>query len=176
MHKIIFTTLFTLFTLTGIQAQHFIQDAKYRQQVQQDFLKRTEIFNERTQPLMDIFEEENLTTEESEALKFLYAYMPLSDLADYNGEFFLKQVRLSLSARNEFAWGKTIPEEIFRHFVLVLQHHPHPDAGPRHLLDAVRALRGRSLRDGPGHHREAPQGRQGPRLLGQRLALTALPA
>ena len=118
MHKIIFTTLFTLFTLTGIQAQHFIQDAKYRQQVQQDFLKRTEIFNERTQPLLDVFEEENLTMEEMEALQFLLAYMPLSDLA-YRGEFFLHQIRLAFAARDEFPWGKTIPEEIFRHFVLV---------------------------------------------------------
>ena len=119
MHKIIFTTLFTLFTLTGIQAQHFIQEIEYRKQVQQDFLKRAEILNERTQPLLDIFEKENLTTEETEALQFLYAYMPLSDLADYDGSFFLKQVRLAFAARDEFAWGKTIPEEIFRHFVLV---------------------------------------------------------
>ena len=118
MHKIIFTTLFTLFTLTGIQAQHFIQDAKYRQQVQQDFLKRTEIFNARTQPLMDVFEEENLTTEETEALQFLLAYMPLSDLA-YRGEYYLHNIRLAFAARDEFPWGKTIPEEIFRHFVLV---------------------------------------------------------
>ena len=119
MHKIIFANLFILFSLSGIQAQHFIQDTEYRKQVQQDFLKRTEILNERTQPLLDIFEKENLTTEETEALQFLYAYMPLSDLADYDGSFFLKQVRLALSARDEFAWGKTIPEEVFRHFVLV---------------------------------------------------------
>ena len=68
---------------------------------------------------MSVFENENMTAEETEALQFLYAYMPLSDLADYDGQFFLKQVRLSLAARDEFPWGKTIPEEIFRHFVLV---------------------------------------------------------
>ena len=118
MRRII-STLFILFVLSGIQAQHFIQDTEYRKQVQQDFLKRTEIFNERTQPLLNVFEEENLTTEETEALQFLLAYMPLSDLADYYGSFFLKQVRLAFAARDEFAWGKTIPEEIFRHFVLV---------------------------------------------------------
>ena len=116
--KILFTLTMVCAILTT-QAQHFIQDAIYRKQVQQDFLKRTEILNERTQPLLDVFEEENLTTEETEALQFLLAYMPLSDLADYNGGFFLKQARLSLSARDEFPWGKTIPEEIFRHFVLV---------------------------------------------------------
>ena len=119
MGKNIFTTLFILSTLTGIQAQHFIQNVEYRKQVQQDFLLRSETFNARTEPLLSVFENENLTAEESEALKFLYAYMPLSDLADYDGSFFLKQVRLALAARNEFAWGKTIPEEVFRHFVLV---------------------------------------------------------
>ena len=119
MRKIIIATIFILFSINGIHAQHFIQNADYRKQVQQDFLLRSETFNARTEPLLSVFENENLTTEESEALKFLYAYMPLSDLADYDGSFFLKQVRLALSARDEFAWGKTIPEEIFRHFVLV---------------------------------------------------------
>ena len=119
MRKIIIATIFILFSINGIHAQHFIQDANYRKQVQQDFLLRSETFNARTEPLLYVFENENLTTEESEALKFLYAYMPLSDLADYNGSFFLKQVRLAFAARDEFPWGKTIPEEIFRHFVLV---------------------------------------------------------
>ena len=119
MFKKFITTLFILFSLTGIQAQHFIQDANYRKQVQQDYLLRTEMFNERTKPLLSVFEDESITQEETEALQFLYAYMPLSDLADYDGQFFLKQVRLSLATRNQFSWGKSIPEEIFRHFVLV---------------------------------------------------------
>ena len=119
MRKIIIATIFILFSINGIHAQHFIQDANYRKQVQQDFLLRSETFNARTEPLLSVFEDESTTQEETEALQFLYAYMPLSDLADYDGSFFLKQVRLSLSARDEFPWGKTIPEEIFRHFVLV---------------------------------------------------------
>ena len=68
---------------------------------------------------MSVFADSSVTQEEREALQFLYAYMPLSDLADYDGQFFLKQVRLAFAARREFAWGKTVPEEIFRHFVLV---------------------------------------------------------
>ena len=119
MFKKFITTLFILFSLTGIQAQHFIQDAEYRQQVQQDYLLRIETLNARTLPLLSVFENDNLTKEETEAFQFLLAYMPLSDLANYDGEFFLKQVRLAFAARAEFPWGKTIPEEIFRHFVLV---------------------------------------------------------
>jgi len=59
-----------------------------------------------------------LTTDERQALEFLYAYMPLSDLADYSPEFFLANVRQSLKAKKEMPWGDSIPEEDFLHFVL----------------------------------------------------------
>ncbi|MDR0971256.1 MAG: transglutaminase-like domain-containing protein [Bacteroidales bacterium] len=54
-----------------------------------------------------------------EYLKFLKAYMPLSDIADYDEAFFLKQVDYAIKARDYFSWGKQIPEDIFKHFVLV---------------------------------------------------------
>ena len=52
-------------------------------------------------------------------LMFLYAYMPMSDLADYDFEFFEDQVKVAMEARKTFSWGKTIPDDIFRHFVVV---------------------------------------------------------
>ena len=52
-------------------------------------------------------------------LTFLYAYMPQSDLADYDFEFCEDQVKVALEARETFSWGKTIPDDIFRHFVVV---------------------------------------------------------
>ncbi|MBQ3851608.1 MAG: transglutaminase domain-containing protein, partial [Bacteroidales bacterium] len=52
-------------------------------------------------------------------LEFLYAYMPMSDLADYDFEFFKDQVKVAMEARNTFSWGKSIPDDIFRHFVVV---------------------------------------------------------
>lgn len=61
----------------------------------------------------------SLTTQEEESMTFLKTYMPLSDIADYNEAFFLTQVRSSLKAKEYFSWGKIIPEDIFRHFVLV---------------------------------------------------------
>ena len=113
-----YITLFLLLgALCGLRGQHLINNAAVRQQVQQDYLKRIDMLNARTEPLLRIFEEE-ITTEETEGLQFLLAYMPLSDLADYDGEFFLKQVRLSIAARDRFSWGKRIPEEIFRPYVL----------------------------------------------------------
>ena len=60
----------------------------------------------------------DLTSYEREALEFLYAYMPLADIADYSGEFHLMNVRASQKAADEMPWGKVIPEDLFRHFVL----------------------------------------------------------
>ena len=59
-----------------------------------------------------------MTPEEREALTFMYAYMPIGDITDYSGDFYLKNIRSSLQARNEMPWGASIPEDIFRHFVL----------------------------------------------------------
>ncbi|MBO5455198.1 MAG: transglutaminase domain-containing protein [Muribaculaceae bacterium] len=44
--------------------------------------------------------------------------MPLPDKAMYDRDFYLQNVELSLKARNEMPWGKTVPEREFRHFVL----------------------------------------------------------
>lgn len=62
-----------------------------------------------------------MTVNEKQALEFLYAYMPLSDLADYTPGFFLANVKQSLKAREDFSWCKSEPEEIFLHFVLPLR-------------------------------------------------------
>lgn len=59
-----------------------------------------------------------LTPEERDAIKFLYAYMPLADGNGYAPEFFLANVRSSLRAAEEMPWGKTVPHREFRHFVL----------------------------------------------------------
>ncbi len=51
-------------------------------------------------------------------LKYLFAYMPLSDFADYNFEFFLNQVKYSQLALETFPWASDLPQDIFRHYVL----------------------------------------------------------
>ena len=61
---------------------------------------------------------QRLTNDERDALTFLYAYMPLGDIACYDGDFFLKNIQTSLQARAEMPWGKIIPDREFRHFVL----------------------------------------------------------
>ena len=61
---------------------------------------------------------QQLTQEERDALTFFYAYMSVGDITDYSGGFYLENVRSSLSTRKETTWGKTIPDDIFSHFVL----------------------------------------------------------
>ncbi|MBM3421586.1 MAG: transglutaminase domain-containing protein, partial [Bacteroidetes bacterium] len=51
-------------------------------------------------------------------LKFLYAYMPLNDLADYPASFFMANTVVALKARDEMPWGNDIPEDVFLHYLL----------------------------------------------------------
>ena len=49
---------------------------------------------------------------------YLYQFMPQPDKTDYSREFYQQNVALSLKARAEMPWGKTVPEREFRHFVV----------------------------------------------------------
>lgn len=60
----------------------------------------------------------DMSDDEKESMRFLYAYMPASDYADYTGQFFLDNTRAALRTRTETAWGKDVPDSLFRHFVL----------------------------------------------------------
>lgn len=94
---------------------HFIKENDFRVKVENDFKEKQEIMKHGD--MFAIFKQ-NMTPEEKEAMQFLYAYMPISDIADYSGDFFLNNVRLSLNNRKESSWGKNIPDLLFRHFVL----------------------------------------------------------
>ena len=94
---------------------HFLTDSTYRQQVANDYESRLEEFS----ILNSQLQLDTLSFAEREAMQFLYAYMPYSDLADYTPAFYLDQVRYAFTAREEMPWGKMVPEDIFRHFVLV---------------------------------------------------------
>ena len=96
---------------------HLINDSHYLSITEKAFIQRKHIAIRRDSVLFSVFNQ-NLSIKQNEALKFLYAYMPLSDLADYNGDFFLANVDVSLRALSETKWGKDIPEEVFLHYVL----------------------------------------------------------
>jgi transglutaminase-like putative cysteine protease len=127
--SIFFALFFLLFAWSCSESErHFLKDKNYRRQVHKQFQKRKTLAAHRNEALLSIFENEGLRSEQREALEFLYAYMPLCDLADYDGEFFLKQIDAAFEARDFFSWGKTVPEDIFRHFVLVYRvNNEYPD-------------------------------------------------
>lgn len=101
--------------LTACGESHFMTDDAYRSRVEQDFVQKKALFSKGD--LFAVFDTD-LTAYEREALEFLYAYMPLADITDYPGEFHLMNVRASQRAAREMPWGKVIPEDVFRHFVL----------------------------------------------------------
>ena len=128
MKGILISASLLALTLTAGVQSGFISDTKYRAGMEN-------LFNQRIKTVGKKFyntQKEKLTADEEEALKFLYAYMPLADVTDYPTSFFADNVRLSFMARNEMAWGKNVPELLFRHFVLPIRVNNEP-------LDASRA-------------------------------------
>lgn len=104
-----------LLALSSCNGRHLISDAAERAAVRQDFEKRRENL-----PQGDLFGVFNrpMSDQQREAMTFLYAYMPLADIAGHPGEFYLENVDCALRARAEMPWGKSVPEREFRHFVL----------------------------------------------------------
>ena len=113
MKKIALLVMGVLLLASCHRDPHFISDKGYRAEVHEDFESRMAEF-----PMLEV-RLDTLCAMEREAMEFLYAYMPLSDLADYEPQFFLDQVRYAFRAREEMPWGKEVSEDVFRHFVLV---------------------------------------------------------
>lgn len=85
-------------------------------QVSADFEARRSVMHDVS--VYDLFSSHELSEDQRAAMEFLYAYMPLPDLAAYPAEFFLTNVDVSLCAAREMPWGRSVPEREFRHFVL----------------------------------------------------------
>ncbi|MDT8401585.1 MAG: transglutaminase-like domain-containing protein [Bacteroidales bacterium] len=115
--KIFFLLTIIILLLSSCLDNHLITDDGYRAEVNAKYLDRKECFSGSDIDLFSVLNTD-LTTKETEALKFLFAYMPLSDITDYSGRFFLDNVRLALKTREQTKWGKSIPENIFLHYVL----------------------------------------------------------
>lgn len=112
------TTLIGCLLLTVLSASkpnYLIADAKDRDEIKRAYIAKQKRMP--NSPQLNI-PSKGLTAEEKEALMFLYAYMPIGDVLDYSQEFYIKEVKTTLQAKKEMPWGKDIPENIFRHFVL----------------------------------------------------------
>ena len=82
--------------------------------IAKDFKARCEVVKDNG--FFEVFN--TLSGSRLQAMQFLYAYMPLPDIADYSAEYHLENVDYALKARNEMPWGKQVPVREFMHFVL----------------------------------------------------------
>lgn len=96
---------------------HFLTEPAYRLRVEKDFAKRMNIVGNKFFDVKAL----HLSLEEKEALQFLYAYMPIADVTDNSTAYYIDNVRQAFQARREMSWGKSVPELLFRHFVLPIR-------------------------------------------------------
>lgn len=86
-------------------------------EIERAFAEKQALARERADELFSVFSEVG-SAEEELGLKFLFAYMPLNDLADYDGTLFLQHVRRSLEVRDLVPWGRRVPGDLFLSFIL----------------------------------------------------------
>ncbi len=137
-----------LFFISACDSGHLIRDTHYRQLVQKEFKKVRVLASARQQELFGVFSE-NLTKQEREGLLFLYAFMPLNDLAEYSGDFFLRHVKASIRSQKEMPWGKNIPDDIFLHYVLPYRvNNENPDSFRIVYYDEIaRRIKGLTMKE-----------------------------
>ena len=118
-------TLITLLLLSLLAAsckkeEHFISDRQYRDMMNSDLKQKMELLG-LDAGFDSILEQMCNSAREREALSFLYAYMPVGDISDYDASLYIEGIRSAFRAQEEMPWGKSVPEEVFRHFVLPLR-------------------------------------------------------
>jgi len=100
-----------------LQTSVFSLEQESMELIERKFREKQQLAKARERELFDILELP-LTDEETWALKYLFAYMPVNDLADYDGSLFLSHVRQTLDIRGRVPWGERVPDHLFLHFVL----------------------------------------------------------
>jgi len=94
-------------------------EARLRAITEQDLTEKLDLLQYRSD--FDAVLELCETDQERDAIKFLYAYMPLGDIADYDAQLYIEGVRSAFKAREEMPWGSSVPDNLFRHYVLPLR-------------------------------------------------------
>ncbi len=120
MKKIIAISALLLIVLSSCDTifnRHLIKNDDKRKEVHAQFEERVKLVSAYDSTISSIIDS-NLTTKEREVFEFLYAYMPLSDLAMHSPQYVLKNAQLALKAQKEFKWARKVPADIFLHFVL----------------------------------------------------------
>lgn len=113
----------TIIFLTSCTHDGIFPNSEYKSLTENTFNSKKIEYGEDS-PIFSIFNKE-LTTNEYQSLQFLYAYAPNSDM-NVDHDLMLNHVRTSLKAREEMAWGDSISNEMFLHFVLPIRVNNEP--------------------------------------------------
>ena len=119
--------LIILAVLFSCSNNHLIVDRPYRQAILDDYRARSDIY---ASSRSDLFSMADSINEEPlrEAVTFMLAYMPLSDMAVFEPHYLKENAALALLTRSEMPWGNEIPYRLFLNFVLPLRvNNENPD-------------------------------------------------
>jgi len=103
--------------LLSCSNSHLIVDKPFRNDIINDYRARAEVYSQNSPDLFAIAD----TLKDAarrEAVQFLLAYMPLSDIAVCEPGYLLANVDAALKTRSEMPWGSSVPADLFLHFVL----------------------------------------------------------
>lgn len=84
--------------------------------IEERFQKAVTVLGDNKEKLLKAIAE--CSDDEAACLKYLYGYMPVSDMADYDVALFLSFVRHSLMLKSTMPWGKAMEWDIFLNYVL----------------------------------------------------------
>lgn len=134
--KYIFFLLLPLMLISCIKRVPLVEEKQF----EKDYKTKRNILHNQGSDFFTKLENSDLDSVKCSYLKYLFAYMPLSDFADYEFEFYEKQVNYAMLTRVTFPWAKDIPEDIFIHYVL-------PPRVNNENLDTARMVFYRELKD-----------------------------
>lgn len=97
---------------------HFIHDKVYRHRISSAFDSLQQILEPKMPQLFKQLQDSKLSPMEQEAMQFLYVSMPLSDIINRPPSFYIRQMRAAFATKELFPWADTLPNDVFRHFVL----------------------------------------------------------
>jgi hypothetical protein len=103
--------------LLSCSNSHLIVDKAFRDEINNGYQARVKVYSP-VRPELFILADTLHDDLRREAVQFLLAYMPLSDLAVYEPGLLLSQVDAALKTRTEMPWGSSVPADLFLHFVL----------------------------------------------------------
>ncbi|MEG0847579.1 MAG: transglutaminase domain-containing protein [Niameybacter sp.] len=89
---------------------------EHKQIIEERFEAVREAAKHREEELFGVLNQ--CTEDEAICLKYLYAFMPEQDLANHDGELFLKFVRHALKVRQIVPWGDKLTGGLFLNYVL----------------------------------------------------------